>query len=58
VSDNNRGNAVDVTGGACSLVFLHWIDERFALEISLGASNVGVTSRETAAGEIMRGRRT
>lgn len=54
VSDNNRVEAVDVTGGAASLVFLHWIDERFALEISLGASNVGVTSRETAAGEVTR----
>jgi hypothetical protein len=54
VSDNHRVETVDVTGGACSLVFLHWIDEFFALEISLGASNVGVTSRETVAGEITR----
>lgn len=53
VSDLNRVEAVDVTGGAFSLVFLHWIDEHFALEISLGASNVGVTSRETIAGEIV-----
>ncbi len=53
VSDDHRVEAVDVTGGAFSLVFVHWIDERFALEISLGASNVGVTSRETIAGEIV-----
>jgi hypothetical protein len=53
VSDHNRVEAVDVAGGALSLVFLHWIDEHFALEISLGASNVGVTSRETIGGEIV-----
>jgi outer membrane protein W len=54
VNETHRVETVDVTGGAASLVFLHWIDERFALEISLGASNVGVTSRETMAGEITR----
>jgi hypothetical protein len=53
VSDDRRVEAVDVTGGAVSLVFLHWIDERLALEVSLGASNVGASSRETVGGEIV-----
>jgi hypothetical protein len=54
VSDNDLTDAVDVSGGAFSLVFLHWVDERFAFEIAVGAHNVGVSSRETIGGEIVR----
>ena len=51
VSDNQLTDAVDVTGGAFSLVFLHWMSESFAFEVSLGGTNVGVSSRQTVAGE-------
>ena len=54
VSDNQLTDAVDVTGGAFSLVFLHWMSESLAIEVSLGAMNVGVSSRETIAGETVR----
>jgi hypothetical protein len=53
VSDNDLADAVDVSGGAFSLVFLHWVDERFAFEIALGAHNIGVRSRQTVGGEIV-----
>lgn len=53
VSDNDRTDAVDVSGAAFSLVFLHWIDEHFAFELALGAHNVGVSSRPTIGGEIV-----
>ncbi|MGD8897268.1 MAG: hypothetical protein PVJ73_14635, partial [Acidobacteriota bacterium] len=51
VSDNQLTDAVDVSGGAFSLVFLHWMTESFAFEVSLGATNVGVSSRQTVTGE-------
>jgi hypothetical protein len=51
VRDNEVTNALDVTGGAFSLGVLHWMSESFAFEISLGATNVGVRSRETPFGD-------
>jgi hypothetical protein len=53
VRDNQWTDQVDVTGGAFSLVFLHWMSESFAFELSLGGTNVGVSSRWTPSGDIV-----
>jgi outer membrane protein W len=54
VHDSPWTDTVDVSGGAFSLVFLHWMSEAFAFELSLGATNVGVTSRQTPSGDIVK----
>ncbi|MCG6925271.1 MAG: hypothetical protein LJF30_08175 [Acidobacteria bacterium] len=37
VNETHRVETVDVTGGAASLVFLHWIDERFVIGVHGGS---------------------
>jgi hypothetical protein len=54
VSHNGWTDAVDVAGGDFSLSFVHWAHESFAFDLTLGASNVDFSSRQTRAGERVR----
>jgi len=51
VSHDEWTDALDVTGGDFSFAFVHWAHENLALELSLGATNVGVSSRRTFHGD-------
>jgi hypothetical protein len=51
VRHDEWSDALDVTGGDFALSFVHWPDEHLALELSLGATNVGVSRRWTVRGE-------
>jgi len=50
VSHDERTDDLDVTGGDFSLAFVHWAHENLALELSMGATNVGVESHRTFHG--------
>jgi hypothetical protein len=54
VSHDEWTDTLDVTGGDVALVLSHWVHENLTLELSLGATNVGVRSRSTPRGETVR----
>lgn len=51
VSHDEWTDALDVTGGDFALGFVHWPHENLALELSLGATNLGLSSRRTRRGD-------
>jgi hypothetical protein len=51
VSHDEWTDDLDVTVGDFSLAFVHWAHENLALELSVGATNVGVESRQTFHGD-------
>jgi hypothetical protein len=55
VSHDEWSDALDVTGGDFALAFVHWPRENLALDLSLGATNLGVSSRRTRRGERVHG---
>jgi hypothetical protein len=54
VSHDQWSDALDVAGGDFALGFVHWPHENLALDLSLGATNLGVSRRWTRRGERVR----
>jgi hypothetical protein len=51
VSHDEWTDTLDVTGGDIALELVHWPHENLALELSLGATNLGLSSRRTRRGD-------